>query len=250
MLKMLFYMRNVKWLFWLFICFIPKLLLAQKGLQTDLPLNYLVHLPKITSLHPPMLILMHGYGSNEADLFDLKDNLPQNFIIVSLSAPMPMSNNSYQWFGIDMANGKTQGNRKDIEQSVAQIQAMIPSLVKKYHADANSVFLSGFSQGGMMCYELGLRSPEMLKGIAPLSGKIYEELKAKIRISAPLKRLHVFIGHGDGDPRVPYSFATAANKYLLELGLKPEFHSYKGMQHSINKEEVIDLVKWLNDSSK
>lgn len=243
-------MQNVKWLFWLFICFIPQLLLAQKGLQTDLSLSYLVHLPKIASSNPPMLILMHGYGSNETDLFDLKDNLSQNFIIVSLRAPMPMGNNSYQWFGIDMVNGNTQGNRKDIEQSVAQIQSMIPALVKKHHADANSIFLSGFSQGGMMCYELGLRSPEMLKGIAPLSGKIYEELKTKIKISSALKKLHIFIGHGDSDPRVPYSFATAANKYLLALGLKPELHSYKGMQHSINQEEVIDLVKWLNDNWK
>lgn len=80
-------MRNVKWLFWLFICFIPQLLLAQKGLQTDLSLSYLVHLPKIASSNPPMLILMHGYGSNETDLFDLKDNLPQNLSLFRYAPP-------------------------------------------------------------------------------------------------------------------------------------------------------------------
>lgn len=229
----------------LVLALLPKLLWGQNGLQTDLSLAYLVQLPRIASAHPPMLILMHGYGSNEADLFDLKDQLPQNLIVVSLRAPMPMGNNAYQWFAIDLSNGQTKGKRADIEQSVAKIQAMIPALIKKYSADPKSVYLSGFSQGGMMSYEVGLRSPEMLKGIAPLSGKIYEELKAKIKVNAALKKLNIFIGHGDADHRVAYRFAIEAQTYLQGLGLQPQLHTYRGMQHSINQQEIADLAKWL-----
>ncbi len=230
----------------LFLFLIPHLLFAQSELQADLALPYLVRQPNKKSVHTPVLILMHGYGSNEADLFDLKDNLPQNFLIISLRAPMPMGNNSYQWFGMEMTDGKMLGNRIDIANSVAKVKAMIPAIVKKYKADAAQVYLSGFSQGGMMSFEVGLTSPELLKGIAPLSGKIFEPLKAQVKVTAAFKKLRIFIGHGDADNRVAYSFATEANRYLKEMNLNPEFHTYKQMGHSINQDELADLNKWLN----
>ncbi|MFA6151236.1 MAG: dienelactone hydrolase family protein [Chitinophagaceae bacterium] len=238
-------MKIFKTLF-LLLCSLPHLLFAKGDLQTDLSLPYLVQQPKIKSAHPPVLILMHGYGSNEADLFDLKDNLPQNFLIISLRATMPMGNNSYQWFGMEMTDGKMLGNRKDIANSVAKIKAMIPAIIKKYKADAAQVYLSGFSQGGMMSYEVGLTAPELFKGIAPLSGKIFEPLKVQIKNTPSLKKLRIFIGHGDADERVAYSFATEANKYLKQMNLNPEFHTYKGMAHSINQQEIADLSKWLS----
>lgn len=230
----------------LLLLLVPQLLFAQAELQTDLTLPYLVHQPKTKSANTPVLILMHGYGSNEADLFELKDNLPQNLLIISLRAPMPMGNNSYQWFGMEMTNGKMLGNRKDIANSVAKVKAMIPAIVKKYKTDASQIYLSGFSQGGMMSYEVGLTSPELLKGIAPLSGKIFEPLKAQVKITPALKKLRIFIGHGDADNRVAYNFGTEANTYLKQMNLNPEFHTYNGMAHSINQQEIADLSKWLS----
>lgn len=230
----------------LFLFLVPQLLFAQAELQTDLALPYLVHQPKTKSAHTPVLILMHGYGSNEADLFELWNKLPQNFLIISIRAPFNIGEDSYQWFALENANAATQGNRTEILHSVNKVKTMVPLLVKKYKADAEQVYLSGFSQGGMMSYEVGLTAPELFKGIAPLSGKIYQELQHRVKMSPALRRLRLFIGHGDADERVAYSFATQANTFLKQMGLHPELHTYKRMGHSINQDELADLNKWLS----
>ncbi len=232
--------------FLLLLSFLPSLLFAQAELQTDLALPYLVHLPKVKSAHPPVLILMHGYGSNEADLFSLTDKLPQNFLVISIQAPFNIGEDSYQWFAMETVNGVMQGNRRDIQHSVNKIKTIVPALVSKYNADAAQVYLSGFSQGGMMSYEVGLSAPELFKGIAPMSGRLFAELQHKVKMSPALRRLRLFIGHGDADDRVAYSFATQANTFLKQMGLHPELHTYKGMQHSISQQETAELSKWLS----
>lgn len=228
-------------------CLLPHYLWGQQTLQTDLSLPYLVRQPATPARGMPVLILMHGYGSNEADLFDLESKLPQNFLIVAVRAPMTLGKNSFQWFGMETVNGTMQGNRKDIQNSIAKVKLLVPAIIKKYHADATQVYLSGFSQGGMMSYELGLTMPALFKGIAPLSGKIFEALKSEIQVTPSLKHLKIFIGHGDADNRVNYGFAKEADLYLRKLGLNPVLHTYKGMQHSINEDEINDLSKWLQE---
>jgi phospholipase/carboxylesterase len=208
--------------------------------QSSLPLKYLVQEPAVASAHPPVIILMHGYGSNEADLFGMKDKLPKNFLIVSVRAPFQVAGNTYQWYRRETINN-------DLKSSSTLVQDFITAIVKKYNADADRVYLSGFSQGGMMSFEVGLNAPQLLKGIAPLSGRMVESMKPQEPPSAALKKLRIFVGHGDADNRIPYSQAVDAVNYLKKLQLSPEFHTYKGMPHSINEQELKDLAGWLSE---
>jgi len=229
----------------LYLLFLPLFFHAQ--LQTDLSLAYLVREPSIKSANPPMIILLHGYGSNEADLIGLQAQLPHNFIVVSARAPIGMSANSFQWFRMETENGVMQGNKDDLKNSSDKIKTFIKEVSSKYKADAKNVYLCGFSQGAMMCYEVGLTAPELLAGIAPLSGKIFESLKPQVSTSSSLKTLKIFIGHGDADNRVAYSLATEAQLYLKKIGLNPALHTYPGMAHSINQAELKDLALWLDN---
>ena len=82
---------------------------AQTPQQTDLPLKYLEQ-ANADSNHQPLVIFLHGYGSNEQDLFDIKDNLPESYTYLSVRAPMVMQEGSYQWFrkkGEGAYNGET-----------------------------------------------------------------------------------------------------------------------------------------------
>lgn len=214
-------------------------------LNTDLSLPYVVSQPAIPSAHPPLLILLHGYGSNEMDLIGMKEALPSSLLILSVRAPLTVGQNSFQWFRRETINGISGGNKEDLKNSVAKIRLFITGAIKKYHVNAGQVYLSGFSQGAMMCYEVGLTTPSLLRGIAPLSGKIFESLKPQIKTDAALKNLRIFIGHGDADNRVKYSFAEQANNYLKQIGLTPSFHTYKNMKHAVSPEELKDLNNWL-----
>lgn len=238
-------LRKIVLLLYFLFSFVLYAAAQPATLQEGLSLKYLVREPFEKSAHPPVIILLHGYGSNEADLFELKSMFPQKILVVSARAPYKIAENAFQWYQSEKVNGMSDGNATDLKNSTAAIRKFIAEIVKKYDADPAKVYLSGFSQGAIMSYEVGLTTPELLKGIAPLSGKILSSLKPQIKQTAALKKLAIFIGHGDADSRIYYKDAVASNQYLKSLGLSPVFHTYKGMQHSISEQEMKDLVQWL-----
>jgi phospholipase/carboxylesterase len=96
-----------------------------------------------------------------------------------------------------------------------------------------------------MSYEVALRHPEAVGGIAALSGRILPVLKSELKPDEKRQSLAIFIGHGTTDQRLPYSDGTDANSLLQSISLEPEFHTYKGLGHSISVEEIQDLSAWL-----
>lgn len=214
-------------------------------LQEDLSLKYMARVPASHSVKTPVVILLHGYGSNEQDLFGLQHLFPANYIILSARAPFSAGSEGYQWFERQIVNGKFSGRKEDIYQSRERILKFVAEVVKKYKADAANVYLVGFSQGAMMCYETGLTAPGVVKGIGVLSGRLSEPLRASLKPVANRKTLKIFIAHGTADSRIPYSEGKTANEFLIALGLKPEFHTYQGMDHTITNEVMADLLNWL-----
>ncbi len=210
-------------------------------LQTDLSLKYLVHLPLAASATPPVIILLHGYGSDEKDLFELRKSFPARYLVFSVRAPYAAGLQGYQWF----QPGKSDGNSPEVENSSKLILKFIKEVTRKYNADKNQVYLIGFSQGAMMSCVAGLTSPETIKGIAVLSGRLFPALRDKLKLSPALKQLKIFISHGTSDNRIPFTEGKSSAGSLAKLGLKPDFHEYNGMGHSINEQVMLDLVKWL-----
>ena len=129
-------------------------------LKDDLALKYLVHLPAKKAGNPPIIILLHGYGSNEADLFDLKQSLPEDFIVVSVRAPKQVNANGYQWYEMSHMNGHHDGSKEDMLNSTGLLVKFIGQIVARYHANPKEVYVSGFSQGAMMSYCVGLLHPQ------------------------------------------------------------------------------------------
>jgi len=215
----------------------------QPVLQEGLALKYLVHQP--SAKHAPIIILLHGYGSDERDLFELYPALPANFIVVSARAPFALQGSGYQWYDIKMEDGKRTGKKEDIAASREKIITFIGQVVNRYGADAKQVYVAGFSQGAIMSYEVGLTVPAKVKGIAPLSGKIYPSLRTMVKNGPDLKKLKIFVAHGTADDRISFAEGKAAVEYVRSLGLQPEFHEYAGMGHSISADVMKDLVAWL-----
>ncbi len=151
---------------------------AQTPLQTDLPLKYLEQ-ASADSTHQPLVIFLHGYGSNEQDLFGIKDDLPASYTYLSVRAPLVMEAGSYQWFR-KKGEGAYNGETDDLKSSGQVLLDFVAQATKKYHTEPEKVFLVGFSQGAIMSYEVGLRHPEALGGIAALSGRVLPVLKAEL----------------------------------------------------------------------
>jgi phospholipase/carboxylesterase len=216
---------------------------AQTPLLTDLPLKYLEQ-ANPESRHQPLVIFLHGYGSNEQDLFGIKDELPAQYNFLSVQAPVRLDEDSYQWFR-KKGEGAYNGETDDLKSSAKVLLDFIAQAAKKYQTEPDKVFLVGFSQGAIMSYELALRHPEAVGGIAALSGRILPVLKSELKPDEKRQKLAIFIGHGTADKRLPYKDGTDADSLLQRLSLKPEFHGYEGLGHNINEAELADLNAWL-----
>ncbi|WP_460126455.1 alpha/beta hydrolase [Pseudomonas sp. S2_C03] len=216
---------------------------AQPMLHTDLPLKYLEQASS-DSVDQPLVIFLHGYGSNEQDLFGIKDELPARYTYLSVRAPMVMQEGSYQWFR-KKGEGAYNGDTEDLKTSGQVLLDFITQAAKKYHTEPGKVYLVGFSQGAIMSYEVALRHPEAVGGIAALSGRILPVLKSELKPEEKRQSLAIFIGHGTADKRLPFNDGTEAESLLKSLSLKPEFHAYPGVGHSISATEMQDLSAWL-----
>ncbi|AZF26502.1 alpha/beta hydrolase [Pseudomonas sp. R2-60-08W] len=220
---------------------------ADSDLHTDLPLSYLEQ-TQGDARNQPLVIFLHGFGSNEQDLFGIKDALPSTWTYLSVRAPMPVEPHGYRWFTKTPGDGDYDGVTADLQSSARLLEDFVAKATAKYHTQSDRVFLVGFSQGAIMSYEVGLRRPELVRGIAALSGSVLPVLKAELKPNEALDKLAIFIGHGTLDQALPYASGTRANEVLEGIGLKPQFHGYPGMNHTISEAEIQDLKAWLEKS--
>lgn len=213
-------------------------------MKKDTRLHYLVREAKLQNEKTPLVILLHGVGSNEKDLFSFANQLPGNYLVVSARAPFELGRDSYAWYEVDFSSGKPVINKEKAEMSRKIIIDFIEELKKEQVFDETQVYLCGFSQGAIMAYSAGLTRPDKIKGIALMSGRLLEEVKPQIKSATELKNLEVFISHGTNDGVLGIHYAREARAYLKTLGLNPTYTEYPE-GHSINKEMLTDLITWL-----
>ncbi len=207
-------------------------------------LQYLLRETKVKSPHSPLLILLHGVGSNMEDMFSFANQLPDKYLVVSAQAPIQLGGNRFAWYQVDFSTGKPVFNFEQAENSRNIIISFIEELKEKYAVDSNEVYLCGFSQGAIMSYSVALTRPDLVKGVASMSGRLLEEIKPQIVAKEKLSHLKIYISHGSTDNTLPIQYATNANSFLQTLGLSPTFKQYNA-GHTINNEMLKDLLNWL-----
>lgn len=213
----------------------------------ELPLVHLVRQPLVASDQPPMLILLHGYGSNEEDLFTLASSLPEELLIISVRAPISIGDGQFAWYNLRFENGKPVYNSSETDISRQQIISFIEDMKHKHHPDPSRIFLCGFSQGAIMSYSVALNRPDLVKGVAAMSGRLLQEDMDKKYTDEKVKDLKVLISHGTEDKKIPVSEGDKANTFLQSLGVQPEYKTYKAV-HEINAAMLGDLKRWMTEN--
>lgn len=227
------------------LLFLFSIAALQLSCQVKQPsLVTVVHTPTELSAKPPVLVLLHGMGSNENDLLALASGLPQNFLILSLRAPIERSKGSYVWYNVDFSSGKPV---IDVEQEKAS-REMVINYLKEMHQyfefDENHVYLGGFSQGAIMSYAVGLRHPELVNGIICMSGRMLPDIKTEVASKEKLSGLRVFVSHGLEDRMLGVEGAREAVDWMRTQGLSPFYREYP-IAHSISPAVEADLSSWL-----
>jgi phospholipase/carboxylesterase len=213
---------------------------------TSLPLIHLVRRPTRDAGAPPLLILLHGIGSNEEDLMGLEPYLDQRFLIISARAPHSYGPwGGYAWFEIQWLPDKIAIDRAQAEQSRDLLVRFIGEAVAAYGADPARVYLMGFSQGAMMSGWVALTRPELVAGAALMSGRVPEELRDQIAGPEQLAGKPFLVVHGTRDEVLPIRNGRASRDLLQRLPVDLTYHEYP-MGHEVSAQSLADVVAWLS----
>ena len=208
-------------------------------------LHYLVQEPKVKHDKNPLLLLLHGYGSNEEDLFSFASELPDDSYVISVRAPYDLQPYGHAWYAIHFdADENKFSDNVQAKQSVEIIASFIDEIVKQYPIDTENVTLIGFSQGAILSYATALTYPEKISKVVALSGYFNQEILPEIIDTKAISHLKFFVSHGSVDQVIPVDWARKAKPALENLGLEVEYQEYP-IGHGVSPKNFFDFKNWL-----
>lgn len=205
-------------------------------------LDYIVREPEIITSKTPILFMLHGYGSNEQDLFSFRENLPTDWILVSFRAPKPTQFEGFSWFDIDFNNPEQFLDIEQAKEVSGFVLENILAIINKYGLTESQTHLCGFSQGGILCYNLALTYPELFNKVACMSSFPEEKLLIDIEKSKKKREnLRFFVSHGTDDAIIPMDWGRKGAELLYDLSCYFTFREYMS-GHGVNQKNYIDLM--------
>ena len=211
----------------------------------SLSLHHLVREPKIKLDKNPLLLLLHGYGSNEEDLFSFATELPDEYYVISARAPHDMMYGSYAWYAINFdADENKFSDIGQAQQSRDSIANFIDELIATYPIDSENVTLIGFSQGSILSYAVGLSYPEKVHRVVAMSGYLNTEIASKDFAKYDFSNLKIFASHGTVDQVIPVEWARKSIPVIESLGIPVVYKEYP-VGHGVSPQNFFDFKNWL-----
>ncbi|MEO7760419.1 MAG: dienelactone hydrolase family protein [Casimicrobiaceae bacterium] len=198
------------------------------------------------------VIWMHGLGADGNDFVPIVHelDLPGAFGIRFIfphapTRPVTINNGHVMraWYDIVGNNLTNRADEAGIRDSQDRIEQLI-AREKVRGIAASRLVLAGFSQGGVIALQTGLRHPERLAGIMALSTYLAMPQALTEEANAANRDVPILMTHGTGDQVIQYAWAESSRRTLETQGYKVEWHAYP-MEHSVCFEEVADIGKWL-----
>jgi len=198
------------------------------------------------------IVWLHGLGADGNDFLPIVNELellPETSIrFVFPHAPeRPVSiNNGYimrAWYDICHADFNNRQDESGIRDSQKAIDALIEKEIQR-GIPSKHILLAGFSQGGAMALQAGLRQTNPLAGIIALSCYLPLAETLTTEASAANASTRIFMAHGIYDPVIPITHAIASREKLLTANYPLEWHEYP-MAHSVCEQEIVDISCWL-----
>jgi phospholipase/carboxylesterase len=201
---------------------------------------------RTTGAPPPLLVLLHGLGSNENDLASLAGTFDARFEVVSLRAPRPWRG-GFAWFPIEWrSDGTIVVDPQQALQSIADLDRWLAGAPTRLGADPRHVYLLGFSQGAMMSLAVLRTAPERVAGVVALSGRFDATLFDQPPDRRAMARVALFVGHGTADELLPVTDGRTVRDAFTPLVPDTTYREY-AMSHAIGTDELHDVASWLTE---
>ena len=191
----------------------------------------------------PSIFLLHGYGSNKEDLFSLEGYLPKNHTIISLEATILLPFGGFTWFEVnqeDIINKSYYKKEEDVDEIAEVIINNINKLSTQFGLNKSDTTVLGFSQGGSICWKLGLNYSENIRRILPISSYI-NVFENKIDNH---NNILTYTSHGLYDDIIPIDLVKETILELIESNDNITFEEFPS-GHTINQENLFSIIKWI-----
>ena len=206
-------------------------------------LEYKIRKSAIENQKNPSIIFLHGYGSDENDLFSFAEYLPKKYTIISLRAPFETPMGGYCWFSINFNNSNEKwSDHKQAYQSILNLESQIDFFIQKYNLDPDQIDLLGFSQGAVLSWTLLLDFSIKINRAVCLSGYIDKSLLKEDIYS--YRDIIAYSSHGTNDPVIPFDWAKTSIESLKENNPNVVFNSFQDA-HNVSQENFQSILNWL-----
>ena len=212
--------------------------------EKTLPL-FFIKRPSKLQKNAPLLVLLHGYGSDENDLFSFSSELPEKLFIISLRAPHPLQPYGHAWYAINFDAQQNKWN--DVHQAKASMKTILECIdlaCEKYELNTKNVSLLGFSQGCILSMALAINYPKKFKNIVGLSGYISPEFLENTMQLEDYNHLDFYCSHGHSDQVIPVEWARKTPTILDELGRKHTYSEFP-VGHGVAPQNFFEFKDWL-----
>ncbi len=194
----------------------------------------------------PTIVALHGWGASAHDLIGLAPVLHRGQALVlcpqgPVTVPVGPGYVGYGWFPI---SGGAPPDPAEFARGKAVLAGFLDEALRHYPVNPRKLVLLGFSQGGVMAYDLALREPERFLALVALSSWLPAALAASIPSQPGLSRLATLVVHGSEDPMIGVARGQESQEQLRKLGVPTTYREYP-MGHEIRPEALRDLVEWL-----
>ena len=212
----------------------------------ELPLTQLHRPADPLTQAPWLLVLLHGVGSNETDLFGLAPAVPEQFHVVSLRAPFRLGPSAFGWFTFTV---RADGHRMiDAEQEMTSrtlLAQVISSAAGQLSVPAERVVVGGFSQGGIMSLSLLLTRPELMAAALVMHSRLLPEVEQSIAPAEQMRGRRLWVSHGTADTVMPLVNAHDIRDRVRKLPIELSYAEFPG-GHEIRPAELSGVTTWLN----
>lgn len=193
---------------------------------------------------PPVLLLLHGVGSNERSMAALAPAFDPRFLVVSVRSPIVLGPDSFAWFHVAFGPKGPEIDAAEAEAGWQHIARFVGEVTAAYDADPARVFVGGFSQGGIMALASLLANPGRIAGAVVMSGRLLPEVLPHARAMEQLRDRPVLIVHGTHDEKLGIHLARWAREQLERLPVALEYRELP-MGHQVTQESLAVVDSWL-----
>ncbi|MGA2411872.1 MAG: alpha/beta fold hydrolase [Candidatus Binataceae bacterium] len=193
----------------------------------------------------PTIFAMHGWGSNAMDLHGLAPFMANGqFLVICPQGKIEVEIGAVNGYGWYQTKPGAHADEEKVDEAVAELSGFINEACKRYPVDRSKIVAAGFSQGGMMAYNLAMRWPERFAALIGIGTAFPEWLTERITNREALKNLPTLIEHGRADEAISMKRARKSMEQLRELGVPVTFRDYD-CGHEVAADGVRDLSAFL-----